>query len=383
MDALQFPQPANAQSVESLRHEVRAFLGETLGGRDNNRRSYSYLGEFDPEFSAALGRRGWIGMGIPRRYGGRECGIHERYVIFEELLAARAPLYAHAIAERQSAPLLLRYGTERQREDILPRIVNGTCYFCIGMSEADSGSDLASVRTRADKVDGGFLINGAKIWTSSAHRAHYMILLCRTSPRSENRHEGLSQILIDMSSPGITCRPIINMANEYDFNEVHFNDVFVADDMVIGKVGEGWLQVTSELAFERSGPERYLSALGLVEELADLLMRSPLPEGHKALGAISANLYVLRRLSRSVATMLDQGAEPALQAALLKDLGTSFEKKIPEMIRLVASAEPDSSSADPYVAALANVLVRAPSCTIRGGTTEVLRSMIARGLGLR
>lgn len=251
------------------------------------------------------------------------------------------------------------------------------------MSEADSGSDLASVRTRADKVDGGFLINGAKIWTSSAHRAHYMILLCRTSPRSENRHEGLSQILIDMSSPGITCRPIINMADEYDFNEVHFNDVFVADDMVIGKVGEGWLQVTSELAFERSGPERYLSALGLVEELADLLMRSPSPEGHKALGAISANLYVLRRLSRSVATMLDQGAEPALQAALLKDLGTSFEKKIPEMIRLVASAEPDSSSADPYVAALANVLVRAPSCTIRGGTTEVLRSMIARGLGLR
>jgi alkylation response protein AidB-like acyl-CoA dehydrogenase len=379
MNGLQFPAPTESTATRDLRHEVREFLKAELG----DRRSYSYLGDFDPAFSQALGARGWIGMNFPKRYGGQERSVRERYVVFEELIAARAPVYAHSIAERQSGPLLLRFGTERQREEILPRITAGQCYFCIGMSEPDSGSDLASVRTRASKVDGGYLVNGAKIWTSSAHRSHYMILLCRTSSRSENRHAGLSQFLVDMQAPGIECRQIINMAGEIDFNEVVFTDAFIPDHMLIGKEGEGWTQVTSELAFERSGPERFLSSLGLLEELVGVLQREPSERGVVAVGRLVAHLHTLRRLSRSVSTMLERGDEPALQATIVKDLGTVFEQEIPELARLIVETEPDTAASNGYAAALANVMLRAPSCTIRGGTKEVLRGIIARGIGLR
>jgi alkylation response protein AidB-like acyl-CoA dehydrogenase len=379
MQGLQFPAPIKSAAAEALRQEVREFLSTELKGRT----SYSYLGEFDPAFSEALGARGWIGMSFPKRYGGQERSILERYVVFEELLAARAPMYAHSISDRQSGPVLLRFGTERQREEILPRIAAGTCYFCIGMSEPDSGSDLASVRTRATKVDGGYLVNGAKIWTSGAHHSHYMILLCRTAAKSDNRHAGLSQFLVDMKTPGIECRPIVNIAGEYDFNEVFLRDVFIPDEMLIGTEGEGWAQVTSELAFERSGPERFLSGLGLLQELIDLLQRHPSERAAIAVGRLVARLYTLRRLSRSVATMLERGEEPALQAAVVKDLGTVFEQEIPEMARLIMETEPDGGARAPYAAALAEVMLRAPSCTIRGGTKEVLRGIIARGIGLR
>src|SRR5690606_2428622 len=130
----------------------------------------------------------------------------------------------------------------------LPRIARGECIFCIGMSEPGAGSDLAAVRTRADKVEGGWRINGAEIWTGGAHRADYMILLCRTRPRSEDRHAGFSQLLVDMkNTQGITCRQITNIAGERGFNEVHFNDAFVPDDALVGREGEGWRQVTNEL----------------------------------------------------------------------------------------------------------------------------------------
>ena len=380
MQQLEFPRPAESASTQSLRQEVRAFIAQELQGRE----SYSFFGEFDAQFSEAMGARGWIGMNFPRRYGGSEAGVLERYIVLEEMLAAHAPVYAHSIADRQSGNLLLRYGTEAQREKVLPQIAAGKCYFCIGMSEPDSGSDLASVRTRATKVDGGWRVNGAKIWTSSAHRSHYMILLCRTSPRDENhRHAGLSQFLVDMKTPGIVCRPIINIADEHDFNEVVLDDVFLPDDAIVGNEGDGWKQVTSELAFERSGPERFLSHIGLIEELIALLQKNASERALIAIGRLTAHLYTLRRLSRSVATMISEGKEPSLQASIVKDLGTVFEQEIPEIGRLIADSEPDKTSSDSYQAALAEVMLRAPSCTLRGGTKEILRGIIARSIGLR
>jgi len=158
-----------------LRGEVRAFLGQENADRTPQERGRSW-GGFDAEFSRKMGARGWIGMTWPKRYGGHERTALERYVVLEEMLAAGAPVGGHWVADRQSGPLLLRVGTDKQKNDILPRIAAGECYFCIGMSEPDSGSDLASVRTRASAVQGGFLVNGTKVWTSNAHRAHYMIL---------------------------------------------------------------------------------------------------------------------------------------------------------------------------------------------------------------
>ncbi len=383
MNSFTFPKPRDSDELRALRLDVRQFVAEQLRDQPLTKRSYTYLGVHDPAFSEALAARGWVGMSISKEYGGRDAGVLERYVVFEELIAARAPMAAHSVAERQSGPLIQRIGTEYQKRLILPRIVAGRCVFCIGMSEPGSGSDLASVRTRARRATGGWLINGNKIWTSSAHRSDYMILFCRTSDAGASRHAGLSQFLVDMRTPGITCKPFTNMADETEFNEVYFEDVFVPDEMLLGEEGEGWKQVTSELALERSGPERFLSGLGLLEELVGALGRRPNERGIIATGRMLAHIHVLRRMSRSVATLLEQGEEPSVEAALIKDIGTVFEQQAADIARLVLDTEPDFESDDSYTASLAQTLVRAPSCTIRGGTTEVLRGMIARGIGLR
>jgi alkylation response protein AidB-like acyl-CoA dehydrogenase len=306
-----------------------------------------------------------------------------RYAVIEELLAAGAPVAAHWIADRQSGPTLLRFGTEEQRHAVLPKIAAGECFFCIGMSEPDSGSDLAATRTRATPVDGGFRINGTKLWTTYAHKSDYMILFCRTSGGPEDRHKGCSQFLVDMKTPGMVVRPVLDMAGEHHFNEVVFDNVFLPSSTLIGQQGDGWTQVTSELAFERSGPERFLSSFTLLVELIKALGENPSDEAVIAVGRLSSHLIVLRRLSRSVAGMLERGENPALQAALVKDLGALVEQEIPEIARRLVAEEPDLRSTRDFCAVLAHMVVHAPSFSLRGGTREILRGIIARGLGLR
>jgi alkylation response protein AidB-like acyl-CoA dehydrogenase len=384
MDALSFATPPYSPEAEALRGEVRAFLAEEIADRSPQQRGRSW-GGFDAEFSRKMGARGWIAMTWPKRYGGHERSALERYVVLEEMLAAGAPVGGHWVADRQSGPLLLRVGTEEQKQDILPRIAAGECYFCIGMSEPDSGSDLASVRTRASAVQGGFLVNGRKVWTSNAHRCHYMILLCRTGDKGEDRHAGLTQFLVDLKNidSGLDIRPILDLSGEHHFNEVVFTDMFLPEDAVLGSLGSGWAQVTSELAFERSGPERFLSSFTLLVELTRAIGPAPSERAAIALGRLVAHVLTLRRLSRSVAGMLQAGQNPAVQAALVKDVGTSFEQEIPEIARMLIAAEPDTESTQNFLAVLAHTILHAPSFTLRGGTREILRGMIARGLGLR
>ncbi|WP_395453814.1 acyl-CoA dehydrogenase family protein (plasmid) [Azospirillum melinis] len=380
MDLIAFPPPPDTD-VEDLRAEVRAFLAEELATRRPQDRSRSWSG-FDAEFSRKVGQRGWIGMTWPKRYGGHERSALERYVVLEEMLAAGAPVAAHWFADRQSGPLLLKVGTEEQRRSILPRITAGECFFCIGMSEPDSGSDLAAVRTRAVPVDGGFVVNGTKLWTTYAHHAHYMILFCRTGS-ADDRHGGTSQFLVDLKTPGITIRPIADLAGEHHFNEVVFEDVFLPATSLLGQLGDGWNQVVGELAFERSGPERFLSSFTLLVELVRALGPSPSDHAAAAVGRLTAHLLVLRRLSRSVAGMLQMGENPALQASLVKDLGAIFEQEIPDIARQLVDAEPSQQSTRDFSAVLAHTILNVPSFSLRGGTREILRGIIARGLGLR
>ena len=178
-------------------------------------------------------------MTWPKKYGGRDLSAFHRYAVIEELLAAGAPVAAHWIADRQSGPTLLRFGTEEQRLAVLPRIASGECFFCIGMSEPDSGSDLAATRTRATQVEGGFRVMGTKLWTTYAHESDYMILFCRTSGGAEDRHKGCSQFLVDMKTPGIVVRPILDMAGEHHFNEVLFDDVFLPSSRPDRATGRG------------------------------------------------------------------------------------------------------------------------------------------------
>lgn len=383
MSAISFPPPPVVVAAEALRAEVRAFLDEALAERPLVARAESWNG-VDPAFSRSLGERGWIGMTWPSRYGGGERSAFERYVVIEELLAAGAPVGAHWIADRQSGPAILRFGSEAQRQEILPRIARGECYFCIGMSEAGAGSDLAAVRTRAVASDGGWRIEGSKLWTTNAHNAHYMILLCRTESDGDDRRGGMSQFLVDLTTPGITIRPILVPTGEHHFNEVIFDDVHLPAEALLGQVGDGWKQVMSELAYERSGPERFLSSFTLFRSLVAAVGPEPDDRRAIAIGRLAARFATLRQMSRSVAGALQAGEDPSLQAAIVKDMGALLEQELPEIARDLVPVEATLDGApDSLALVYGYTLMHAPSFSLRGGTREILRGIIARGLGLR
>jgi alkylation response protein AidB-like acyl-CoA dehydrogenase len=366
-------------TVGALRAEVRAFVGEQMAATTAERRANSWS-VFDPAFSRKLAAHGWIGMTWPRRYGGGERSALERYVVLEELLAAGAPVGAHWIADRQSGPALLRYGSEALRERWLPAIVRGECYFCIGMSEPNAGSDLASVRTRGVREAGGWRLSGQKVWTTHAHRAHAMIALVRTEEGSQ-RQQGLSQFVVDLTTPGITVRPIVDLAGEAHFCEVFFDDVCVPAHALLGTEGQGWAQCTSELSLERSGPERYLSSYALFVELLRATAADAAADRVQAIGTIAAELWTLRQMSLSVAGQLAAGRDPTVEAAVVKDLGNSFEQALPRRVQAIADLGLHDDTA--LARCLALLLQTSPSFSLRGGTREILRGIIARGLGLR
>ena len=383
IDTLRFEPYELPPHLGALRAEVRDFLRAECTNFTAVHRSNSW-DAYDAAFSAKLGERGWLGMTLPKAYGGHERGPLDRYVVVEEVLAAGAPTGFHWIADRQSGPLLARYGTEAQKNSILPKITAGEACFCIGMSEPNSGSDLASLRTRAERTDDGWLINGQKIWTSHAHQANYMIALVRTSPAGDNRHAGLSQFLIELPSAGITCRPIKDLTGRAQFNEVFFEDALIPDDALLGTEGGGWKQVVEELAFERSGPERYLSCHVLLSNLIDVIKDDASAATLRKIGSQIALLTALRNMSLSVAGMLNDGKDPSLQASVVKDVGCSFEQGLPGLAQEIVDLEPTlAGHGIDYQQVLGNLVQLAPSFSLRGGTPEILRGIIARGLGLR
>ncbi|WP_454918822.1 acyl-CoA dehydrogenase family protein [Xanthobacter sediminis] len=383
MQSFRFRHQQFPPEAELLRRKVRAFLAaeRDAGTFVPHRCSWS---SFDPEFSRRAAKAGFVGMTLPKAYGGHGLSSLERFVVTEEMLAGGAPCGAHWIADRQSAPQIVRHGTDHAKALIVPRICAGECYFGIGMSEPDSGSDLAAVRTRAERVEGGYLINGAKIWTTNGHRVHYLLALIRTGEPGPDRHGGLTQFIIDLAEPGVTVRPIYDLAGNHEFNEVFFENYRVGDEMVVGAEGAGWDMVTQELAFERSGPDRFLSDFRLLTELVDEI--GPAPDRQQAVetGRLVSHLAALMTMSSSVAALLDRSEVPNVEAALVKDVGTAFERDIPEVARRLMPVEASLDAHDhPFAEALADVMLRAPSFTLRGGTREILRSVTARGLGLR
>jgi len=367
--------------LPALRAEVRNFIHRHRPAGDPTRQLNCWAVP-DAAFSRALGAAGYIGMTWPKRYGGHERHPLERYTVLEELLAGGAPVGLHWIADRQSGNLLLRYGTEEQRQRFLPGIAAGEIYFCIGMSEPGSGSDLASVRTRADKVEGGWRVNGQKIWTTFAHHSQMMIGLFRSEPGSV-RQAGLTQFLVDLATPGITIRPIRDLVGGTEFNEVFFDDVFIPDSMRVGEAGNGWKQVTAELSLERSGPERYLSSFGLLVEFIRVSGADPDPISQALIGRLAAELWTLRQMSRSTAAKLAAGDDPILEAAIVKDLGNLYEQTMPRAIRSAIQGTDDLSIDSDFAHMTALLLQISPSFSLRGGTREILRGIIARGLGLR
>lgn len=375
---------ANDGDLATLRTSIRDFLTADRAAHGWEPAVDCWLAKWDPDFSARLADAGFVGLTIPTEYGGHGLGYLHRYVVTEELLAHGAPVAAHWIADRQVAPGLLTYGSEEQRRRLLPRIVAGTLYSAIGMSEHDAGSDLAAVKTRAVATDGGWLLSGTKVWTSGAHVAHQIVVLARTSPPDpQHRHAGFSQFIVPTDSPGITISPIELMNGEHHFNEVTFDEVFVAEGDVFGEIGNGWHQVTAELGFERSGPERILSTATLVFAAVQALAECDVDDRTAAeVGDLMARMISLRQLSVSVAWALAGGEDAASRAALVKDLGTRFEQDTVEVVAdLIDAVDARSPHHQRLRALLATARLHSPLFTLRGGTNEVLRGVVAKSMG--
>ena len=369
-----------------LQVEVIEFLEQELP-HGTYRPGLGFSAEKDPAFSRKLGERGWLGMALPTEYGGHDRSAVDRFIVAEQLLRWGAPVGHHWVADRQSGPVIAKFGTEEQKRTFLPRICSGELSFCIGMSEPDSGSDLASLSTRAVRDGDGWVVSGTKIWTTMAHEHDYVIALTRTTPIEESgdKRNGLTQFIIDLASPGLTATPIPFIDNSADFCEVVFDDVYVPADRVLGEVGQGWAQNTSELAYERGGPDRWLSSYLLVEELlrrdgASDTDARPSPELLDLLGNAVANYWVLHHLSLSVARDIDRGGAPAIESSLVKEMGTRFEQDVVTAVLAYLDEAPNTLDSSVFGHLLMTAALTQPSFTVRGGTNEVLRSVAAKGL---
>ncbi|MCP3990984.1 MAG: acyl-CoA dehydrogenase [Actinomycetia bacterium] len=364
-----------------LQADVRSFLARELPA-GSYERALGMGGGKDKAFSMKLAEQGWVGMALPKRYGGHDRTAVDRFVVVEELLRYGAPVGHHWVADRQTGSIINRFGTEEQRERFLPPICRGELSFSIGMSEPDSGSDLASVVTRATRAEGGWLVTGTKVWTSGAHENDWFIVLCRTAPLEDgNKHQGLTQMLVDLTSPGLEINGIPFLDGSPGFNEVVMNDVYVPDELVLGELGMGWAQNTTEMAYERGGPDRWLSTYGIIEELLRLNQGTPLGEGvAEMLGWATARWWGLRNLSLSVARMIDEGEAPSVESALVKEMGTRFEQDVLQRVVDLIDLEPSPEAATVFERLVASAVLTGPSFTIRGGTTEILRSVASKGL---
>ena len=379
MDALHISVEDLPAECEALRQEVRAFAQENIAPYSKLERAQNWSGR-DPAFSKKMAQKGWLGMTWPADVGGGGKSMLERYVMLEELLAVGAPMGAHWASDRQMGPLLIRYSRDKLAPKVVPEIIRGEAFICIGMSEPDAGSDLASIRTRGTKVDGGWEINGRKVWTSGAHHAHYMVALVRTSDRGDDRHAGMSQIFIEMDRPGVTVRPIVSQLGTRIFNEVTLDDVFVPDDHLVGEEGKGWSQVINELKFERSGAERFLSSTQLLLEMLDAADAGN-PQQSVAIGKVIARYACLRQMSQGIALMMSKGEDPSLAASIVKDQGALLEQSLPDIAyEIFPDRLGDGSEFDQVLNFLT---LAAPSFSLRGGTREILRGIIAKELGLR
>jgi acyl-CoA dehydrogenase len=381
MPSLTFPPAALPHETEELRQRVRTFLQHEIATGGFVPRCDTWLTQHDVEFSKKLGAAGFLGLAWPKEYGGHGRTALDRFVVVEELLAHGAPITAHWVSDRQSGPSILKLGTEEAKRELIGPMVAGECFFSIGMSEPDAGSDLANIRSTATKVEGGWFLNGTKVWTSQAHNNHFFIVLVRTTPLSESssKHRGMSQFIMNLQAPGVQIRPIRLLSGHHHFNEVIMEDVFVPEHYLLGEEGNGWEQCIGELAFERSGPERYLSTYPLLAALVDAVGPNPSTEAAAQIGQMVARLTALRRMCISVAVALTEGREPVTEAALVKDLGTQLECEIGEVARQLV---PPGTN-EVFDRLVEDAVLQAPGFTLRGGTNEILRGIVARHLGVR
>ena len=366
---------------ETFRQEIRAFIREEY--------PKAAAGE---SFTKKLAEHGWLTMSWPREYGGQAASHLRQLVYNEEMAYHQAP--GQTMGTDRVGPTIILFGTDEQKASFLPRIVRDELRWCQGFSEPGSGSDLASLQTRAVRDGDSYIINGQKIWTSLAQHADYMILLARTDPGAP-KHRGITYFLVDMKSPGITVRPLVQMTGQAGFNEVFFEDVRVPAGAVVGEENRGWYVSTATLDFERSGIGRVIGGLRTFEQVADYARNTPARDGsgtlfdhpstRHALADIGLSFRVGRLLSYRVAWMQSRQMVPNYEASMAKTFGTELHQRLARVA--ISTVGMAGQLRDPETAPLNGVVsqfyLSTVSLTIAAGTSEINRNIIAqRGLGL-
>ena len=375
---------------EAFRTELRAWLDAHL---PRHFAPGELTEELDPDarfekllaWHRAMHAGGWVGIHWPREYGGRGATLLEQLVYAEEMGRAGAPQPINPIAIMMVGPTLMQWGTEAQKRRFIPTMLSADEIWCQGYSEPGAGSDLASLQTRAVEEGDDLVVNGQKVWTSLAHRAHWCILLCRTDPTAR-KHLGISYLLVDMRTPGITVRPLVQITGDAEFNEVFFEDVRVPKTNLVGQLHQGWQVAMTTLAFERVGLGNVYQFDRLIRELTTLASRRLL-DGRPAiahgwirqrLAQLAIEAEALRLTQYRHVTRRVRG-EPGPEASVAKLFGTELNLRImalaSDLLGPAGLVERARGATDEESKWLRRILA-ARAFTIGGGTSEVQRNII-------
>ena len=381
-----------SDSEEKFREEVREFLRQELPA-DWDGGTYGEGGgaeEIGPRITKKLAERKWLAMAWPEEYGGLGAP-HMQQLVYNEEMSYNAAPGGYSMGVAWVGPAVMLYGSEEQKQRFLPGITSGEDVWCTLYSEPEAGSDLASLQTRAVRDGDDFVINGQKIWTSGAQRSDWGWLAARTDPEAP-KHKGISTFAIRMDTPGITVRPLINMAGQSGFSEVFFDNVRVPKDSLVGELNRGWYQVAVALDFERSGIQAYAGGRRTLERLVEFVQEHPddtvrrNPAIRNRLADRAGELAAGTNIAYRIPWMQSKGMIPNYEASISKLFGSEFSQRLAltgvQLLGMYGGLEPESKWA-PMKGRLERAYLQAVSSTIAAGTSEVQRGIIAtRGLGL-
>jgi len=381
------------EKQQQFREEVRDFLKAEMARGIYPFGSIHLAGALSREFSKEVSRKGWIGLAWPKEHGGQGLGYTDRIIMLEEMFRMAAPMAYHYMGDRQVGPGLIHFGSDFLKREFLPKILNADACFALLFSEPEAGSDLANCKTTAVEEGDHFIINGQKIWTSGGHYAECGWVLARTNfDPNISKYNSFSEIIVDMKSPGVTIRPIINMVGAHSFNEVFFDNVKVGKGYLVGKKDNGFRQIMTNLDYERAGIDRLMQNYRVKEVLLEYVKtnkRNGRPLSGDTLirdtvAKIEVEYEVARLFVYYVASLLDQGKIPSFEAAMGKTICTLFEAKLADvattLMGLPGLLMPGSPEAL-FDGVVCESYLWSPSYTLQGGTVEVLKNIIAqRGL---
>jgi len=382
-----------SEEQKKLRQEVRSFLEDELARGLWKPACDAWIQGYDPAFTKRVAQKGWIGLTWPKEYGGQERSFIDRLIVSEEMLRYGAPAACHWFADRQIGGSILKYGSQEQKTEFLPKIMKGEMYVGLGMSEPEAGSDLASLKTRATEENDCYLVNGQKTWTSGAWFTNYIYLLARTDVDAP-KHRGISEFTVPMDLPGISRIPMIDITGTEAWNDVFFDNVRVPKKYMIGEKNQGFYHVLEQLAYERGGMERLMGNYPLFDALIrfaketkyngtalsqDTVIR------HK-LAQLQVEFEVGRLFTYKVAMVMDEGRAPTVEASMSKAYATTFEQRLANTAMEILGPYGllwAGSKYVPFEGLAAHSYLGSKGYSLQAGSTEILKNIIAtRGLGL-